>query len=151
MNDEHADASRLRRATASDIDTIARWHPIASEEVRTWWVDPEAEPWVMISADDELVAYGELWLDPDEDEVELARLIVAPKLRGRGLGRELTELLVARAATTGLTTTMLRTTPDNQVAINCYLSCGFNLLDPEQSAIWNEGQRRDWVWMTLPR
>jgi hypothetical protein len=30
--------------------------------------------------------YGELWLDTDEDEVELARLIVPPDRRHQGLG-----------------------------------------------------------------
>jgi ribosomal protein S18 acetylase RimI-like enzyme len=137
----------LRRATEPDIDTIASWHPLPADEVLRWWEDPEVVPWVMLDADGEMVGYGEIWLDPAEDEVELARLIVAPELRGHGLGKQLTRLLTAKAAETQLATTMLRVTPDNDVAINCYLRCGFERLGPEESAIWNEGQHLAWVWM----
>ena len=54
------------------------------------------------------------------------------------------------AAAKGMTTTFLRVEPDNEVAIGCYLACGFYRLGPEESAVWNEGQRREWVWMMLP-
>jgi hypothetical protein len=40
--------------------------------------------------------------------------------------------------------------PDNAVAIGCYLACGFEPLSTEESAVWNEGQRREWYWMRLP-
>ncbi len=43
----------------------------------------------MVATDGRLVGYGELWLDAEENEVKLARLIVAPELRGRGLGQRL--------------------------------------------------------------
>jgi GNAT superfamily N-acetyltransferase len=56
-----------------------------SAEVLDWWDVPDVEPWVTVEPDDQLIAYGELWTDEEEDEVELARLIVAPELRGRGL------------------------------------------------------------------
>ena len=144
-------ATTMRRATADDVSTIAGWHPIETSEVLGWWEDDEAEPWVMTAADGELVAYGELWLDPEEDEVELARLIVAPELRGRGYGGRLTRELTAKAATTGLSLTMLRVEPDNAVAIGCYLANGFVHLGAEESAVWNEGQRRAWTWMTYQR
>ena len=143
--------TRLRRAKSHDVDTIAGWHPVAPEQVLAWWEDPEAEPWVLVSAEGHLVGYGELWLDPGEDEVELARLIVAPDLRGRGLGKRLTRVLTAEASASGLGTTMLRVAPENDVAIGCYLACGFERLGAEESVIWNEGQRREWVWMRIPR
>lgn len=141
----------LRRANPAEADMIAGWHPIATDEVLDWWRGEDVDPWVMVDADDRPVAYGELWLDPDEDEVELARLIVAPELRRRGLGQQLTRALMAKAAATGLGLTMLRTDPDNEAAIGCYLACGFTPLGPEESAEWNVGQRREWYWMTLPR
>ncbi|MGI3223421.1 GNAT family N-acetyltransferase [Streptomyces sp. GTA36] len=43
----------------------------------------------LLVEDERPVAYGELWFDAEEDEVELARIIVAPDARGRGLGRVL--------------------------------------------------------------
>ena len=117
--------------------------------MRGWWEPDYVDSWVMVD-DGRLIAYGELWLDEEEDEVELARLIVDPALRGQGHGKRLTQELMAKAADTDLTTTMLRTTPDNLVAIGCYLVCGFVRLSPEEEIKWNHGQRRDWVWMILP-
>jgi RimJ/RimL family protein N-acetyltransferase len=146
LEDEGA-APWLRPATPADVDTIAAWHPLPAAEVRGWWEDPEMVPWVMLDADNAMVGYGEIWLDPAEDEVEVARLIIDPQLRGRGLGKRMTQLLTAKALETGLATTMLRVMPDNDIAINCYLRCGFELLGPEEAAIWNEGQRLEWVWM----
>ena len=138
----------LRRATHDDVAMIAAWHPMEPAGVLAWWQDDEVLPWVL-EVDGSACGYGELWLDPEEDEVELARLIVPEDRRGNGLGGLLTRLLTAEAATTGLATTMLRTTPDNGVAIACYLANGFTRLSPEEEAEWNAGQRRDWVWMRL--
>lgn len=136
----------LRRATRDDVDMIAAWHPMEPEGVLAWWADDWVVPWVLV-VDGDACGYGELWIDEEENEVELARLIVPEALRGRGLGGLLTRLLTAEAATTGMSTTMLRTTPDNEVAIACYLANGFTRLSAEEEAEWNEGQRRDWVWM----
>jgi len=151
MTDEPISPTPLRRPTSLDADTIAGWHPIPPEEVFAWWDGPDVEPWVTVATDGRLVGYGELWLDAEENEVELARLIVAPELRGRGLGQRLVRVLVAKAAATGLATAMLRVEPDNVTAIRCYLSSGFQRLSSEESAQWNEGQRREWAWMTATR
>ena len=138
----------LRRATPEDVDMIAAWHPMEPAGVLAWWEGDDVVAWVL-EVDGHACGYGELWLDPEENEVELARLIVPEAQRGSGLGGLLTRLLTAEAATTGLATTMLRTTPDNEVAIACYLANGFTRLTPEEEAEWNTGQRRDWVWMLL--
>jgi ribosomal protein S18 acetylase RimI-like enzyme len=141
----------LRRPTSQDVNAIARWHPIDPSVVREWWGVADVEPWVMDAPDGVLTAYGELWLDALEDEVELARLIVAPERRGQGFGKLLVHALLRRAQLTDLATTMLRVEPDNEIAIGCYLACGFEPLGPTESAEWNVGQRRDWFWMRLPR
>ncbi|HEX6149934.1 GNAT family N-acetyltransferase [Nocardioides sp.] len=141
-------AGNLRRATVEDVAMIAAWHPMEPAGVLTWWEDDWVVAWVL-EVDGGACGYGELWIDPEEDEVELARLIVPKALRGRGIGGLLTRLLTAEAATTGLSTTMLRTTPDNDAAIACYLANGFTRLPPEEEAEWNTGQRRAWVWMRL--
>jgi ribosomal protein S18 acetylase RimI-like enzyme len=121
---------------------------MAPEGVLEWWASADVVPWVL-EDDGEPVGYGELWLDAEEDEVEIARLIVPETLRGRGYGGRLTDALIAEAGKTGLTTTMLRTTDDNTVAIACYAARGFVRLSMEEEKAWNEGQRRDWLWMVL--
>jgi len=141
----------LRRPTSADVEAIAGWHPIPATEVLGWWEVADVEPWVMDDPDGVLTAYGELWLDAEENEVELARLIVDPERRGRSFGKLLVRALVHKAQATNLATIMLRVDPDNQIAIGCYLSCGFEPLGPEESAEWNEGQRREWFWMRLPK
>ena len=140
----------LRRTADDDVELIAGWHPMPPAEVLEWWQPDYVHPWLMLDAEGGPVAYGELWIDDDEDEVELARLIVDPHLRGRGLGKQLTRALMSKAADTGLATTMLRVVPDNAVAIGCYLACGFEALSADESVVWNEGQRREWYWMRLP-
>jgi hypothetical protein len=50
--------------------------------VLSWWDPDDVKPWVMTSNDEDPIAYGELWLDADEDEVEIARLVVAPICAG---------------------------------------------------------------------
>jgi len=151
MSGETRLATDLRRPTSRDADAIAGWHPIATSEVLGWWEVADVEPWVMDESDGVLIAYSELWLDAEEDEVELARLIVAPERRGRGFGKLLVQALMHKAHATDLATTMLRVEPDNEIAIGCYLACGFEPLGSEESAKWNEGQRREWFWMRLPR
>jgi RimJ/RimL family protein N-acetyltransferase len=141
----------LRRPLEQEIATIAAWHPIPADEVIGWWNTPDVEPWAMVDEDDVLIGYGEIWTDAEEDEVELARLIIPADLRGRGLGQALVHQLLPKAAATGMTTTFLRVDEDNEVAINCYLRCGFSILGPEEAKVWNEGQRQEWVWMLLDR
>ena len=149
MSTDAVQVAGLRRPTTLDVQAIADWHPIPTEEVLGWWNTPDVEPWVMLDSDDTMIGYGEIWTDADEDEVELARLIVPAELRGRGLGKALVRLLLPKAAETSMATTFVRVEPDNSVAIHCYLRCGFYRLDAEESKVWNEGQRQEWVWMLL--
>ncbi len=65
-----------------DPSIFERWHAEAGVHPFELWVDGA------------LVGYGEVWEDPDEGEAELARIIVNPRRRGRGLGRRLATLLV---------------------------------------------------------
>jgi ribosomal protein S18 acetylase RimI-like enzyme len=149
MSTDAVQVAGLRRPTTLDLQTIADWHPIPTEEVVGWWNTDDVEPWVMLDADDQLIGYGEIWTDDEEDEVELARLIVPAELRGRGLGKALVRLLLPKAAESGMATTFLRVDESNDVAIRTYLATGFYRLGPEESKVWNEGQRQEWVWMLL--
>lgn len=153
----------LRPFEVTDADLVASWATSAAE-ARMWCgttVFPVPATTVVDRGDgvrafvltesSVAVGYGELWPDPAEDEVELARLIVAPAARGRGLGRVLVRALASEAATTGLASTYLRVHPENAPALACYRAAGLLPVDPADAASWNVAQPVTYVWLTLPR
>jgi ribosomal protein S18 acetylase RimI-like enzyme len=138
--------------------TVAGWPVSAAESVRWcgrddvtpdmvrgWADDADVLAFALVDAGAP-VGYGELWLDTDEDEVELARLIVAPAHRGRGVGRRLVEALTALARAHG-GLIFLRVHPDNAAAARVYRAAGFQLLDAATAAEWNEGQPVTYDWL----
>jgi ribosomal protein S18 acetylase RimI-like enzyme len=96
------------------------------------------------------VGYGELWLDDEEDEVELARIIIAPELRGKGIGTEFVRALLQHALAAGYAEVFLRVRPDNEPAIKTYLRVGFQPVDEQLAAEWNEPQPIDYTWLQYP-
>ncbi|MEV7561390.1 GNAT family N-acetyltransferase [Streptomyces sp. NPDC089795] len=95
--------------------------------------------------DQEPVGHGELWFDAEEDEIELARIIVAPAVRGRGLGRVPVRRLLAQALGAGLHDVFLRVHPDNGTALRRYRSAGFVPVDTDLAESRNEAQPVDHV------
>ncbi|WP_431962936.1 GNAT family N-acetyltransferase [Actinacidiphila sp. bgisy160] len=135
-------------ATAREV---ALWcgrqeHPVPDEVVAGWRDAEDVEAYLLYDGR-ELVGYGELWLDAEGDEVELARVIVAPSARGRGVGRRLIAELTARARLTGLAEVFLRVHPDNAGALRCHLGAGFLPVPAEQAAEWNVPQPVAYVWL----
>ncbi|WP_431947045.1 GNAT family N-acetyltransferase [Actinacidiphila sp. bgisy167] len=149
------------RAGTAYADTVAGW-PATAREVSLWcgrqehplpgaavaeWRDAEDVEAHLLYEGRELVGYGELWVDAEEDEVEIARVIVAPSARGRGLGRRLITELTARARLTGLAEVFLRVHPDNDGALRCYLGAGYVPVPAELAAEWNLPQPVAYVWL----
>ena len=146
----------------SDVDVIAQW-PRSMEEVRWWagesmgWpVTPEAIGAWAREADDRAfilghdglaAAYGELWLNREENEVELARLIVRPELRGLGVGRRLVSALVGEARSAGFSNIFLRVVAQNHAARACYTGAGFSEVSAQEAGEFNQGQPLEYVWM----
>lgn len=127
---------------AVPADVVAGWSQ--ADDVEAYlFAEAEGGPWV---------AYGELWLDDEEGEVELARLLVAPERRGQGIGRRLVRELVgqARRAHPGLPEVFLRVRPENSPAIRAYAAAGFVDVPADEQATWNQGQRFAYHWMVLP-
>lgn len=98
--------------------------PVPARTISAWQQDDDVQAHVLVERE-ELVGYGELWFDAEEDEVELARIIVAPEARGKGLGRVLVRGLLARAHKAGWADVFMRVHPDNETALRCYLGSGF--------------------------
>ena len=137
---------------ATSADELDRWagrndHPLDPRVVESWHADPDVHPWLLLT-EGEPVAYGEIWLDPEADDAELARVIVDPRRRGRGFGRLLVRGLSERAAAE-LEEVWVRVVSENAPAIACYAGAGFVRTSPQREDVFNSGQPRRYVWMRL--
>lgn len=155
------DRAALVASWAVGDDVVRAWCAVDGDRVPAdvvagWSRADDVEAFLFTSSHgdgaDQVVAYGELWLDDDEGEVELARLLVAPERRGQGIGRLLVGALVEQARRTHpeLPVVLLRVRPENEQAIRAYAAAGFVPVPPEEQATWNEGQRFAYHWMVLP-
>ncbi|MFE5494549.1 GNAT family N-acetyltransferase [Streptomyces virginiae] len=148
FSDAHAAVVADWPASAGEV---ALWcgrqeFPVAARTVTGWQRDADVQAHVLVDGG-RVVGYGELWFDADEDEVELARIIVAPDTRGRGLGRVLVRGLLARAVAAGHADVFMRVHPDNARALRCYRGAGFAPVDPALAEAWNEAQPVGYVWL----
>ncbi|MEU8885115.1 GNAT family N-acetyltransferase [Streptomyces hydrogenans] len=135
-------------------DEVVRWcgrreFPVTARTVTAWQEDDDVRAHVLVE-DGTVLGYGEVWLDDEEDEAELARIIVAPGARGRGIGRILVRELLGRALAAGFRDVFLRVRPDNETALACYRGAGFVTVDAGLAASWNTAQPVDYVWLRNP-
>jgi len=120
--------------------------PVPAGQISAWAREEGVQPFGLYRGE-RLVAYGELWVDDDEAEVELARLIVDPAERRQGLGQSLATGL-AELARSRYPQVFLRVHPDNIAARRCYAAAGFEPVEPDQATAWNAGQPVDYVWLS---
>jgi [ribosomal protein S18]-alanine N-acetyltransferase len=113
-----------------------------------WHADQDVHPFGFV-VEGHLAGYGEVWEDPREHEAELARLIVDPNARGRGVGRAMVRLLSGHARALGYDDVWVRVVPANAAAIRTYGAAGFVRTTPEEESRFNEHQPRAYVWMRL--
>jgi ribosomal protein S18 acetylase RimI-like enzyme len=116
---------------------------------KRWHAEPGVRAY-LLAVDDEPVGYGEIWEDPDEDEAELARLIVDPARRGRGLGRLLATSLLGETRRLGWVDVWLRVAPDNEPAHRAYAAAGFRRATPAEESAFNANQPVEFVWLRAP-
>ncbi|MEU6679987.1 GNAT family N-acetyltransferase [Streptomyces sp. NPDC046925] len=148
-------------AVATDAATVASWpanadevalwcglgdFPVPARVVAGWQLDEDVRGQVLV-AEERLLGYGEVWCDEEEDEAELARVIVPPDARGRGVGRRLVRSLSGLALRVGYTEIFMRVHPRNAAALRCYRGAGFRPVDPALAAEWNAPQPISYVWL----
>lgn len=134
---------------SADPDATMMWcslSAVTGDVVAGWSDDAHVEAYVLCD-DGDPVAYGELWVDADENEVELAHVIVEPGRRGDGLGRRLVAGLVDQARRHYPVVSM-RVHSQNEAAVRAYRAAGFVRASPAEERTWNEGQPTAYVWMT---
>ena len=120
--------------------------PMPAQRVADWQQDSDVQGYLLI-VDGVPTGYGELWLDAEENEVELARIIIAPPARGQGLGRTLVRRLLDEAAQTGWSDVFVRVHPDNRAALRCYQGAGFVPVEAALAEEWNRPQPVDYAWL----
>lgn len=118
---------------------------VSPADVTSWSADQSVEAWVLVE-DGMPVGYGEVWFDDDEQEAELAHVIVAPDRRAAGAGRRLVSALADRGAAR-FDPIVMRVRPDNLAAQRCYAAAGFVRVSAGEEAEWNVGQPVPYVWM----
>jgi len=123
--------------------------PVPAEVIAEWGRARDVIAYGLVEGDD-LIGYGELWVDRDGAEVELARLIVAPDRRGQDVGRRLAVAL-ANEALRIHHVVFLRVRPDNGAALRCYAAAGFRRVAPEEETGWNTHQPVAYVWLSYDR
>ena len=137
---------------AATAEEARRWGgqaavwPVAASVFSAWHADPDVWPFVLVRSG-VLLGYGEVWIDTEEREVELGRIIVRPEHRGQGLGRLLVTLLLEQAAKTGYRAAFVRVTPNNAAALACYRRAGFAPVGEEERLAFNKGQPLAYVWL----
>jgi ribosomal protein S18 acetylase RimI-like enzyme len=149
---DRADAATVL-SWARSADEREAWAAISEpdpgpETFDRWHADTDVHAFGLL-ADGRLAGYGEVWVDREEDEAELARLIVDPDVRDRGVGRTMVRLLLERARDLGYDDVWVRVVPSNARAIRAYAAAGFVRTTPEAESSFNEGQPRAYVWMRL--
>jgi aminoglycoside 6'-N-acetyltransferase len=142
----------------ADSGTVAGWartpaearlwcsrETVVAADVTAWSAAGDVSAYALREAG-ALVGYGEVWVDDEEREAELARLIVDPDRRGRGLGRTLVRLLLERARL-AYPDVFLRVHPANAAALRCYVAAGLRRVPPGAEAAFNAGQPVPYVWL----
>ena len=131
--------SDFRSAELSDLAELASWietaelcrqwagtrvnFPIQLERLAEQIEFADADSWLLLR-DGRPVGFGQIVPKPG-GRLHLARLLVAPKIRGNGLGRELSERLVRIAQERSPSSISLNVFRENRVAVSLYQRLGF--------------------------
>jgi ribosomal protein S18 acetylase RimI-like enzyme len=115
-----ADAGELRFFAGPRLT----W-PLDHGQWRSIRLDPSVTAWTGLLGDDPApVGHGELVAE-SSTTARLARLAIAPRERGRGVGRAMMIKLIEEARTGGHTILTLNVHQDNTAAIRAYRGFGF--------------------------
>lgn len=113
-----SDAAALTKVESVCFDKDA-WGPALVEGELT----ADTRSVLLVADDSDVVGYGSIQVI--DDVADLQRIAVVPGARREGLGRELLEELLVKAAALGATRILLEVSVTNDAAIGLYGSFGF--------------------------
>lgn len=135
---------KLNVATATDVSRLMSWFP-TERSVQIWGgpnfrypFTPESfqedvrwreiDSYCLLDAGGNMLAFGQIY--ERHGRINLARLVVSPEQRGRGIGRQFILLLLHQGrASFALQEFSLFVYKDNYVAKACYVGLGFEEQD----------------------
>ena len=130
--DEHATVAGW--AMAEGWPGRSKHVALTPEEFSVIAAMPGHASFAMSEAGGPVLGFGQVWTSP-AGVVSLVRIIVDPALRGRGLGLQLSGLLLQEARRiAGGGPVKLRVRRDNAPALSVYSALGFRVLDDESNA-----------------
>jgi RimJ/RimL family protein N-acetyltransferase len=113
--------------------------------------DPRTYTW-MVEYDGHCIGSAGLEVNPDQHCAEYTVGLFVAALRGRGLGREVTRLVLAWAFDVlGVHRVELQALAGNSRAINCYLACGFRREGVRREAELYPDGWKDFIMMGILR
>jgi ribosomal protein S18 acetylase RimI-like enzyme len=147
---------KFRKACIKDEPVIKEWlqdevdcayttgiETYTADMYRTWLDAKDQHGYVLIK-NEKVIAYGEIWVDDDENDLELAHIIVHPDYRNKGIGKTFIQLLLNQCSEMTYPWIYMRMVPENEKAMNCYKGVGF-----EEDAILRHTYSSKWIWMKL--
>ncbi len=95
----HSDGQILREWLDNEEDClfVIGKSEYTSEDFFHWLEAEDQHCYLLINQSGTTLGYGEIWVDEKEKDLELAHLIINPKMRSLGLGRILVNQLEDKA------------------------------------------------------
>jgi ribosomal-protein-alanine N-acetyltransferase len=136
----------LRPLTPAEFERVAAWAIaegwpgknknvlLTQQEFPDILVLPGHLSFALSEPDQEVMGFGQIWTN-SAGVVNLVRILVAPDLRGQGLGKKLCALLLDHATQVlGAPSVKLRVYRNNLPAVAVYRSLGFEAIESESNA-----------------
>lgn len=121
--------------------------PFAVTVVSSWWNHPSVQPLLLVDQSRVPVAYGEIWDNSDQDESELAHLLIDPGQDSALAYRSLVGGLIDRARADGRSRCVVRLPFESNGLIELSRRLGLIDVDPTIMAAWNHDQPRTYHWL----
>ncbi|EUJ30308.1 GCN5-related N-acetyltransferase [Listeria floridensis FSL S10-1187] len=132
----------MRRATTADVrlllplfqneadNFLATGNRIVEKDRIASWIESEDQEAFIVMNGEKAAAYGEIWIDDAEEDLEFAHLMTAPEFRGQGFGKQVLKGLLDEAKRYSYPFIYIRVLPENHSAIKLYQSFGFEEIEP---------------------